>query len=207
MRNATAVLLAVILIVPASALPAGFALAQGWQSSVAPQSATSAKQASPPPGVAAPPRAKAAPVRQKQSGEQPLPIQTQYLVRTTLLALNNANQTGNYTVLRDLAAPSFRERNSAADLAQVFGELRRAKLDLSMAALLMPEIEETPSLDADRRLRLKGSYATQPNRVVFDILYEAVAGEWQLFGLSISTRPMRAASGGVPSGGPLTTPR
>ena len=196
MRNATALLLAVILIIPAGVLPSSFALAQGWQSNVTSQSAPSAKQAAPPPAVAGPPRAKAAPVSQKPAAEQPLQTQTQYLIRTTLLALNNANQTGNYTVLRDLAAPSFRERNSAADLAQVFGELRRAKLDLSMAALLMPEIEQPPSLDADRRLRLKGSYATQPNRVVFDILYEAVAGEWQLYGLSISTRPTRAAAGG-----------
>ena len=196
MRNATALLLAVILIIPAGVLPSSFALAHGWQSYVTSQSAPIAKQAAPPPAVAGPPRAKAAPVSQKPAAEQPLQTQTQYLIRTTLLALNNANQTGNYTVLRDLAAPSFRERKSAADLAQVFGELRRAKLDLSMAALLMPEIEQPPSLDADRRLRLKGSYATQPNRVVFDILYEAVAGEWQLYGLSISTRPTRAAAGG-----------
>ncbi len=202
MRNATALLFAVILIVPPVVLPASFVLAQGWQSNVTAQGAPREKQAAPPPVVAAPTRAKAAPASQKPAAEQPLQTQTQYLVRTTLLALNNANQTGNYTVLRDLAAPSFRERNSAADLAQVFGELRRAKLDLSMAALLMPEIEGPPSLDADRRLRLKGSYATQPNRVVFDILYEAVAGEWQLYGLSISTRPTRAAAGG-----PMTTPR
>ena len=93
----------------------------------------------------------------------------QFLVRTTLLALNDANRTGNYTVLRDLAAPSFRERNSAADLAQIFAELRRARLDLSMAAIMAPELDAQPALDADRRLRLKGSYPTQPNRVVFDL--------------------------------------
>ena len=180
---------AALLPILAFVSTADLVVAQGWQSSVAPQPAPKAK-------MALPQRAKAVPASQKPPPDKPLQAQTQFLVRTTLLALNDANRTGNYTVLRDLAAPSFRERNSAADLAHVFAELRRVKLDLSMAALLMPDIEEPPLLDKDRRLRLKGSYPTEPNRIVFDILFEAVGGQWQLHSLSIATRPMRAAAGG-----------
>src|SRR5437016_5736212 len=33
------------------------------------------------------------------------------LVKNALLAVNQGNLTGNYTVLRDLASPGFRERN------------------------------------------------------------------------------------------------
>ena len=40
------------------------------------------------------------------------------LVRTTLLALDQANKTGNYTVLRDLAAPGF-QVDTAARLAEI----------------------------------------------------------------------------------------
>ena len=43
--------------------------------------------------------------------------QALYLIRSTLLTLNDANRSGNYTVMHDLAAPGFREKNSAADLA------------------------------------------------------------------------------------------
>src|SRR5690348_17246315 len=53
------------------------------------------------------------------------PGQALYLVRSTLLTLNDANRSGNYTVLRDLAAPDFQARNSAADLASSFADLRR----------------------------------------------------------------------------------
>ena len=53
-----------------------------------------------------------------------------YLVRSIMLTLNDANRTGNYTVLRDIAAPSFQATNSAADLSMAFAELRRRKLDL-----------------------------------------------------------------------------
>ena len=40
------------------------------------------------------------------------------LVRSTLIALDQANKTGNYTVLRDLGAPAF-QANSAARLKQL----------------------------------------------------------------------------------------
>src|SRR5262245_35616863 len=52
------------------------------------------------------------------------------LIRTTLLALDQANKTGNYTVLRDLGAPDF-QANSAAQLADIFAQQRRDNIDLS----------------------------------------------------------------------------
>lgn len=180
-------------VVPALAalilMPAAAVLAQGWQSRVQP-----AEGPQPKPAPAA--RAQLQQATQKATVEQPLQAQTQYLVRTALLTLNDANRSGNYTVLRDIAAPSFRDRNSAADLAAVFAELRRARLDLSIAALLSPELDGSPALDADRRLRLKGSCATEPNRIAFELVFEAVDGQWRLYGLWIATRPSRMASGG-----------
>ena len=67
---------------------------------------------------------KPAPAQQQpppqQTQQQPaMPVSTEqalYLIRSTLLTLNDANQSGNYTVLRDLAAPDFQARNTAADL-------------------------------------------------------------------------------------------
>src|SRR5882672_4896985 len=64
--------------------------------------------------------------QEKQGAIQPVSSnQALYLVRSTLLTLNDANHSGNYTVLHDLAAPDFQARNSAADLAQSFADLRR----------------------------------------------------------------------------------
>ena len=106
--------------------------------------------------------------------------QSIFLIRSTLLALNDANRTGNYTVLRDLASPAFRERNSAADLAVTFAQLRRSNLDLGIAALMEPALAGAPVLDAERRLHLKGEFATRPNRLVFELVFEDVRGRWQL---------------------------
>src|SRR5882724_9070208 len=52
------------------------------------------------------------------------------LIRSTLLALDQANKTGNYTVLRDLGSPDF-QANSAAQLAEIFVQQRRDNVDLS----------------------------------------------------------------------------
>ena len=50
------------------------------------------------------------------------------LIRTSLVAVQQASATGNFTVLRDLGAPDFRERNSAADLARIFGVVREQRI-------------------------------------------------------------------------------
>jgi hypothetical protein len=73
--------------------------------------------------------------QQQQAQQQPaMPVTTEqalYLIRSTLLTLNDANRSGNYTVLRDLAAPDFQARNTAADLSQIFSDLRRRNFDLT----------------------------------------------------------------------------
>ena len=128
----------------------------------------------------------------------PMLPQTLYLVRSTLLALNDANRTGNYTVLRDLSAPSVRERTSAADLATVFAALRRSNLDLAVAVLAEPQLDGPPMLDAAKRLHLKGEYATEPSRIVFELAFEAVNGHWLLSDISISTRPAQKTAAARP---------
>jgi hypothetical protein len=113
--------------------------------------------------------------------------QVLYLIRSTLLTLNDANRSGNYTVLRDLAAPDFQARNSAADLSQIFADLRRRNFDLYGAALLAPQLTATPALDPSGKLRLTGFFPTRPLQISFDLTYQVVGGQWRLFGISIAT--------------------
>jgi hypothetical protein len=84
------------------------------------------------------------------SPQQQMSVSTEqalYLIRSTLLTLNDANRSGNYTVLRDLAAPDFQARNTAADLAQSFSDLRRRNFDLYAAALFPPQLTTVPAID------------------------------------------------------------
>lgn len=113
--------------------------------------------------------------------------QALYLIRSTLLTLNDANRTGNYTVLRDLAAPDFQARNTAADLGLNFLDLRRRNFDLYGAALLAPQFTDAPALDQRGMLRLAGYIPTQPQQIKFDLTFQVVTGQWRLFGIAIAT--------------------
>ena len=80
--------------------------------------------------------------------------------------------------------------------------MRRAKLDLGIAAMMSPQFDGGPSLDADRRLLLKGVFPTEPNRIVFELSFEADDGQWKIHAVSISTSPARTAAD-PSAGGPV----
>jgi hypothetical protein len=122
------------------------------------------------------------------------------LLRNTLITLNDAVQTGNFTVLRDRGAPGFREANSAVRLGQIFSDLASKGIDLSAVSVIAPQLTETPTLDQKKgMLHLRGYFPGQPVQINFEMLFQAVSGHWRLFGLSVqpapSTGPPRSVSG------------
>ena len=108
------------------------------------------------------------------------------LIRSTLLSLNDALQTGNYTVLRDLSAPSFRERNSAAQLSQIFAGLASRGVDLSAVTILTPQMQSAPAVAQDGRLHVKGYFPGEPLRIDFELVFEAVDRQWHIYALSVT---------------------
>jgi ABC-type transport system substrate-binding protein len=108
------------------------------------------------------------------------------LVRGTLITLNDAIQTGNFTVMRDKGAPGFREANSAARLGQIFSDLAKSGVDLSVVSVITPQLTANPTLDqAKGMLNIQGYFPTQPQQINFELLYQSVGGRWRLFGLSV----------------------
>ena len=117
------------------------------------------------------------------------------LIRSTLVTLNDALQTGNFTVLRDMAAPGFREANSAGRLAQIFAPLASQGVDLTAVTIMAPQLTEVPTIEAQRQmLHLKGFFPGQPLQINFEMLYEPVAGRWRLFGLAVNAVPPAASN-------------
>ena len=132
--------------------------------------------------------------------------QALYLVRSTLLTLNDANRSGNYTVLRDLAAPGFQAKNSAADLAVIFSDLRRRNFDLFAVALIAPQLSAPPALNGQSMLQLSGVFPTRPLQIKFDLLFENVNGQWRLFGISVATPQAPQAAAPAAAGAKGTAP-
>lgn len=108
------------------------------------------------------------------------------LIRSTLLAVHQANITGNYTVLRDLGAPSFAAANSAARLGEIFAGLRNQNLDLSGVAVLEPQLTVLPELNANGLMHMAGFFPSVPLQVNFDLIFAPANGRWQPLGISIN---------------------
>src|SRR5260370_31639622 len=98
------------------------------------------------------------------------------LIRSTLLALAHANKTGNYTVLRDIGAPGF-QSNTAARLGEIFAKLRGDNLDLSGVAVIDPQLNLLPQIEANGLMHMAGFFPSVPTQVNFDLLFAPVNGQ------------------------------
>lgn len=110
------------------------------------------------------------------------------LIRNTLAALHQANQTGNYTVLRDLGSSELRAANTPARLTDLFRDFREGKLNLAPLVLHDPALDDAPRLTTDGFLRLIGHFSTAPQEIVFDLTYRYESGEWRINNLAVGTR-------------------
>ena len=127
------------------------------------------------------------------------------LIRSTLLALQQANETGNYTVLRDLGAPGFQQANTAARLGDIFANLRTRKLDLSGVTVLDPQLTLLPQIEANGTMHMAGFFPSVPEQINFELLYAPVEGRWRPFGISVQigssspAAPMPVAAAPAPA--------
>lgn len=149
-------LLALALAAPMAALPG-----QAW--------------AQPAPGVAPPP--------------SPMPVPNELelakLIWSTMSAVDHANVSGNYSVLRDLSAPAFQINNDAARLAKIFESLRAANVDLSNTMLLAPTYRVAPVILSPDVLHVQGFFGLRPTAIGFDLYYQWLQGRWRLYGVQI----------------------
>ena len=161
----------------------------------------------------------AAQASQPQGNQQPAPAarkvqgpvlpdayKLNLLIRSSIIALNQANQTGNYTVLADLSAPAFRASNNSVRLAQIFTALRQRQLDLTPVLFFTPKLTAQPQIAPNGLLRLVGFFPTTPEKVNFDLIYQRVEGQWRLFGIGVSTSPADVTSALPQPGGEAPGP-
>lgn len=116
------------------------------------------------------------------------------MIRSTVLALSQANATGNYTVFRQLGSPTFQRNNSSARIAAAFAKLRARNLDLSPILLLIPKLYRAPEINNRGMMRVNGFFPSQPDRVNFDLLFQQVGNKWMLFGAAVDVVPPKPAS-------------
>ncbi|MDO9367827.1 MAG: hypothetical protein Q7T68_04590 [Sphingopyxis sp.] len=135
-----------------------------------------------PSGAAAAPPVAAMPV--------PGDLELAKLIWSTMTAIDHANQSGNYSVLRDISSPAFQIANDPSRLGQIFASLRENRVDLSNSLLLAPVYNGAPQVGAGNILRVRGSFGLRPTAIAFDFEYQWHIGKWRLFGVAIAPMPL-----------------
>jgi len=108
------------------------------------------------------------------------------LIRTSLAAVEQANETNDYDVLFKLAAQGFQSANPPAKLAQLFAPLRPYNLNAAM--VLEPKFIEAPHLLPDQKLAMKGVFDVQGKQIIFSMIFAPETGHWRLFGIGVQVR-------------------
>jgi hypothetical protein len=107
------------------------------------------------------------------------------LVRTSLLSFNDANITGNYTVLHDKLSKPFRQEFPPERLKEAFREFSEKNVDIELVAVLKPTYEPAPTIDSEGKLVVRGYFPTEPIRVNFNLAFIPSDGEWKLIRLNV----------------------
>ena len=138
----------------------------------------------------------ASPVIAQESARPPATIQTvpdrlvlSKLIWSTMAAVHHANQSGNYSVLRDMASPAFQAANDPASLVLSFSGLRASNIDLSNALLLAPTYRTAPTLE-NGILHVQGFFGIRPTSLMFNFRYQWIGGQWKLYSIGIQERDM-----------------
>lgn len=113
------------------------------------------------------------------------------MVWSMLAAVDHANRTGNYSVLRDLGTPDFQANNNPARLGTIFAGLREQGIDLSDTLVVTPTWEFEPRMLSPTVLRLRGAFPLRPTAILFDLLFTWNRG-WRLEGIAVqAAQPAR----------------
>ena len=111
------------------------------------------------------------------------------MIRNAVIALNQANLTGNYSVLRDLGTQNFQMSNNSARLAELFATLRARKLDISPVMFFNPKFASPPSMQDGQVLRVNGYFPTTPEQVNFDLAFQLSGEQWMLAAIAVNVTP------------------
>jgi hypothetical protein len=123
----------------------------------------------------------------------PAPEAMVIMIRSSLLALSQANLTNNYSVLSGLGSAGFKAANSPERLAQLFQSFRANQIDMNPVVYVSPQQTHQPAITGGK-LRLIGIFPTAPMRVNYDLSFEPEQGVWKLQGISVNLAEAQSAN-------------
>lgn len=110
------------------------------------------------------------------------------LVKATLLTFNDANVTGNYTVLHAKLSKPFRDKFAPERLKEVFKEFATKHIDFDIIAAKAPIPSQEPSVSDEGLLKLYGYFDTTPSRVYYELEFILSDGEWKAIKINVNLK-------------------
>ena len=110
------------------------------------------------------------------------------LIKTNLLTLNDANLTGNYTVLHAKLAKVFRDQITPDGLKKGFKPFADQKVDFGLISAKPPASVEA-KIDNRGALLLRGYFDTAPSRVTYELDFLPSEGLWKPIMLNVRVKP------------------
>jgi hypothetical protein len=123
----------------------------------------------------------------------PSQLELSRMIWSTVAAVDHANRSGNYSVLRDISAQNFQINYNPARLTEIFAGLRNSNIDLSTALLVPPTYYEAPQMLREDLFRVKGLFQLRPISIQFDMAFQWEQGRWKLAGIDIQPAEMVAS--------------
>jgi hypothetical protein len=118
----------------------------------------------------------------------PGPERQEALIKASLMTFNDANVTGNYTVLHAKLSKPFRDQFTPDKLKETFKPFADAHIDFDIVVAKPPVPAAEAKVDDDGRLALRGYFDTQPSRVHYDLAFIMSEGEWKLIKLNVNVK-------------------
>lgn len=121
--------------------------------------------------------------------QPPDKLMQEVLIKTTLLSFNDANTTGNYSVLHAKTSKQFRDQFPPERLKEIFKPFADQKIDIAVIAAKTPIAGKEAAVDDRGVLGLSGHFDMTPSHVHYDLGYVVSEGEWKPIKININVRP------------------
>jgi hypothetical protein len=119
----------------------------------------------------------------------PNPLAQEILIKTSLLTLNDAIVSGNYTVLHAKLAKPFRDQFAPDRLKQAFKSFTDQKIDMAAIVAHPPIPASDAQIDGRGALLLRGRFDVGPRRVVYELDFLPSEGEWKPLQFEVNVVP------------------
>lgn len=110
------------------------------------------------------------------------------LVRTTLMTFNDANMTGNYSVLLAKSSKQFREQMTAEKLTAAFESFRSKKLFFEGIVTDDYESQQKAKLDSEGALVLAGAFKNDDVQVKYKLRFAQDGDAWKVIGIDVDAK-------------------